>query len=98
MPTIQQLQELQGRDGKTVTIIDTVAPEWEELAIAMEFPAHVISTIRRDNLRDAKGATLQILTQWLEGKCSIAVLWGTLVDCLHQAGFSNVALDLQEMF
>ena len=46
VPTIQQLHELQGKDGKSIRIIDTVAPEWEELAMAMGFPAHVIGTIR----------------------------------------------------
>ena len=97
VPTIQQLQEIQGRDGKTVRIMDTVAPEWEELAIAMGFPAHELKTIRRDNVRDAKRATLHIFTQWL-GDYSTSVSWGSLVDCLDQAGFSNVALDLQEMF
>ena len=98
MPTIQQLHELQGKDGKTMRIIDTVAPEWEELAMAMGFPALVIGTIRRNNLRDAKGATLQILTLWLEGKSSVPVSWESLVECLHQAEFSNVSLDIQEMF
>ena len=98
VPTIQQLQEIQGRDGKTVRIMDTVASEWEEIAIAMGFPAHELKTIRRDNLRDAKRATLHIFTQWLGGDYCTPVSWGSLVDCLDQAGFSNVALDLQEMF
>ena len=98
MPTIQQLHELQGKDGKSIRIIDTVAPEWEELAMAMGFPAHVIGTIRRNNIRDAKGATLQILTLWLEGKSSVPVSWESLVDCLYQADFSTVSLDIQEMF
>ena len=98
MPTIQQLHELQGKDSKAIKIIDTVAPEWEELAMAMGFPAYVISTIRRNNLRNAKGATLQILTLWLEGKSSVPVSWESLVGCLHQAEFSNVSFDIQEMF
>ena len=66
--------------------------------MAMGFPAHVIGTIRRNNLRDAKGATLQILTLWLEGKSSVPVSWESLVDCLYQADFSTVSLDIQEMF
>ena len=98
MPTIQQFQEIQGRDGKTIHIMDTVASEWEEIAIAMGFPAHELKTLRKDNIRDAKGATVQIFSQWLEGSYSTPVSWGTLVDCLDRAGFSNVALDLQEMF
>ena len=98
MPTIRQLQEVEGKDSKKVHILDIVAPEWEELAIAMGFPAHVIGTIRKDNLRDAKGATLQIFTQWLGGTYPIPVTWGTLVDYLDQAGFSTLSLDLQEMF
>ena len=98
MPTIQQIQEIQGRDGKIIRIIDMVASEWEEVAIAMGFPAHELKTLRRDNIRDAKGATVQIFSQWLGGGYSTPVSWRTLVDCLDRAGFSNVALDLQEMF
>ena len=98
VPTLQQLQQLQGKDNKTVRVIDTVAHEWEELAIAMGFQAHVIATIRRENIRDVKEATRQILTLWLEGECSEPVSWGTLVESLHTAGFSNVAFDVQELF
>ena len=45
VPTIQQLQEIQGRDGKTACVMDTAASEWEEVVIAMGFPAHELKTI-----------------------------------------------------
>ena len=93
MPTIHQLHELQGKDGKAIKIIDTVTPEWEELAMAMGFPAYVISTIRRNNLRDAKRATLQI-----EGKSSVPVSWESLLDCLHQAEFLMFLLMFRKCF
>ena len=96
---MQQLQQVQGRE-KTIRVIEGVAPEWEELAIAMGFEAHIITAIRRDNLRDAKAATRQILTRWLDGECTAgtAVSWESLVQYLDNAGFSGVAFDLQELF
>ena len=94
-PTIQQLQKMEGKDNKVIRIMTTVAPEWEELAISMEIEAHIISTIRRDNLQDSKGATRQLFIGWLEGK---TVSWEGLVQCLDDAGFSGIASEIQEMF
>ena len=98
MPTLQQLQQIQGKKNKTIRIIETVAPEWEELAIAMGFAPFAINTIRRDNSRNAKAAAQQLLIQWLEGECSGMVSWERLVECLHDGGFTGVAFDVQEMF
>ena len=75
----------------------TVAPEWEELAISMGTKAHIISTIRRDNLQDSKGATRQLFIGWLEGK-TVSCTWEGLVQCLDDAGFSGIASEIQEMF
>ena len=97
-PTLQQLQQIQGKNDKTIKIIETVAPEWEELAIAMGFEHFVIDTIRRDNVHDAKTATRQLFTLWLNGECYGVVSWERLVECLHDSGFACVAFDVQEMF
>ena len=91
---MQQLQRVQGAD-KVIKIMNAVAPEWEELAMSMGVEAHVISTIRRDNLQDSKGATRQLFMTWLEGK---AGSWEGLVECLDDAGFSSIASDLQKLF
>ena len=95
MPSLQQLQRINGRDYKVIRIMNTVAPEWEELAICMGFEAHVINTIRTDNLQNSKGATRQLFMTWLEGK---ARSWEGLVEHLDDAGFSVIASDLQDMF
>ena len=97
VPTLQQLQLIQGKD-KMVKVIDAVAPEWEELAISFGLAGHVISTIRKDNFRDSKTATRQVLTHWLAGECPGTVSWESLVEHLDNAGFSGVAFDLQDLF
>ena len=80
---------------EVIRIMSTVAPDWEELAMSMGLEAHVISTIRRDNLQDSKGATRQLFMTWLERK---AGSWEGLIEHLEDAGFSGIASDLREMF
>ena len=49
-------------DTKKIRVIDTMAAEWEELAITLGFKAAVINYIRRDHVHDAKGACCHVLT------------------------------------
>ena len=83
---------------KIVRVIDTVAAKWEELAIALGFEASVIDYIRRDHVHDAKAACRRVLTMWLEEEeenlCG-PVTWTTLIQCLKNAEFSNLAQDIE---
>ena len=94
-PTLQQLQNINGKDKKLIRIMDSVSPDWEDVAISMGLEAHVINTIKRDNVHDSKAATRQLFMKWLEGRRKS---WDMLVDILDDAGFSIIASDLQEMF
>ena len=96
-PTMQQLQNIKIADNKDIRIMDSVSPDWEDVAICMGFEAHIINTIKRDNL-DSKGATRQLFMKWLEGKHCEQHSWEKLSHCLEDAGFSVIALDLQKCF
>ena len=99
-PKLQELQVLSSESGdaKKIRVIDTVAAQWEELAIALGFEAAVINYIRRDHVHDAKGACCHVLTKWLmeeEENLRAPVTWTTLIECLMDAGFASLAEDLK---
>ena len=104
-PKLQELRVLScesGSNARKVQVIDTVAAQWEELAIALGFEAAVINYIRRDHVHDAKGACCHVLTKWLaEEKASKnlrgPVTWTTLIECLADAGFGTLAEDLKKI-
>ena len=81
-------------------MIDTVAAEWEELAIALGFEPAVINYIRRDHVHDAKGACYRVLTKWLaeeEENLRGPATWATLIESLKDAGFASLAEDLMRI-
>ena len=102
-PKLQELQVLSSESGdmKKLRVIDTVAAQWEELAIALGFEAAVINYIRRDHVHNAKGACCQVLTKWLaeeaEENLRGPVTWATLIECLADAGFASLAEDLTKI-
>ena len=76
--------------------------QWEELAIALGFEVAMINYIRRDHVRNAKGACCHVLTKWLaEEEASEnfhgPVMWTTLIECLVDAGFASLAEDLKKV-
>lgn len=98
-PKIYQLEQFSS-DSKTIRVIDSVAAKWEELAIALGFNASMIDRLRRDYTSDCKEACTQMLITWLTMEhCdeSKPVSWSTLIDCLIDAEFSSLAVELKEM-
>lgn len=97
-PTLKQLLILNGHNGQRVRVIDSVAAEWEELAIVLGFEPAEINYVKRDYNQNARGACREILTKWLNGECNhdSPITWGTLIQCLIDAGHVGVAEDLQE--
>ena len=100
-PKLQELQVLNSDSGdaKKIRVIDTVAAQWEELAIALGFEAAVINYIRRDHVHDAKGACRDVLGKWLEEEENLRgpVTWTTLIECLVDAGFASLAEALKKV-
>ena len=74
-----------------------MATEWEELAKALHFESSVIEHVSH-TLHQTKDACQEILRRWLEGQEETRqpVNWDTLIDSLIEAGFVDIATDLQE--
>ena len=90
---------LKGHDGRKLKIIEEVAPQWEELASALQFDHSVILQVKADCHREV-AACRHIFVMWLEEKydhlCS-PVTWETLIQCLIDAECSHISTKLEEV-
>ena len=80
-------------------MIEEVAAEWEKLALALHFQTFVIDIVRRNTFHRTEDACREVLQRWLEGQEETRqpVNWATLIDSLLEAGFVDIAEDLQEV-
>ena len=78
-------------------MIEEVAGYWEDLARALHFESSVIEHIG-DMFFQTEDACREVLRRWLEGQGETRqpVNWATLIDSLSEAGFVDVAEELQE--
>ena len=81
-------------------IIDTIASQWEELAMALGFDGNVIAFVKKDFVHDSKGATYKILRMWLENeydKLKQPISWTTLLECLVDIGYSTICDEIRDI-
>ena len=84
-PKLYQLQKFKGQGGRTVKVIEQVAPVWEQLACSLHFDSAVIGAIDRDH-RKCEVACMDMFGRWLEGSARQPVSWETLIVALRDSG------------
>jgi hypothetical protein len=96
-PTLHELQLLEGVDGRKVRVIERVAPDWKDLAIALGFDQSRIKTIEKDYRGSMEEACQEMFMRWLDGEHDLAqpCTWDTLIKCLRRAAFIDVASNLR---
>ena len=96
-PEVYQLMKLKSKDGRTVKVIEGVAAEWEQLAYTLQFPPAVVRTVRRDTTQDCTAACAEVLYRWVGGAEGTRqpVSWATLIECLRDCDFNELAKDLE---
>ena len=83
-------------DRKKVEIIKSVAPEWQEVCIQMDFDPNgkrmqLIDRTERDPLSRSRA----MFTNWLDGK-GVAATWGTLIQILEDCRYDNLLGEVKE--
>ena len=80
-------------------VIESVAAQWEHLALALHFEGRVIDSVKRNNFYQTEDACREMLRRWLEGQGETRqpVNWATLIDSLLEAGFIDIAENLHEV-
>ena len=83
VPNLQELQYLEGPNGEALRIIQTVAPNWQRLAMALGFDGPRIMTIKKDSFHQTEDACCHMFFRWLAGEHDLKPpTWGTLIECL----------------
>ncbi len=95
-PNLKLLQSLNIGE-KRIRIIDSVAANWEEVAIALDFDVPEIATVRLECHFQPKPACRMILSNWLKGQGCQPPTWERLVEALSDANFLSLAQDLQQI-
>ena len=96
-PKLHELQLLKGVDGGKVRVIERVAPNWKDLAIALGFDQSRIKTIEKDYRGSMEEACQEMFMRWLDGEHDLAqpCTWDTLIKCLSRAVFRDLAIKLR---
>ena len=94
-PEMWQLRSFVGRTGRLVRVVEEVSPDWEKLALALQFRGGVIRAVERNQHFQVEAACRTILQRWLDGESRQPVTWGTLMECLEDIGHGSLASELR---
>ena len=93
-PKIHELQMLEFCDGQKLRIMERVAPQWKQMAIAFGFSVARIKSIEKGEHYQPDDASFEIFSCWLEGEHDLKPpTWDVLIQCLKLANL----LDITEM-
>lgn len=94
-PDLHKLAFLES-SNHTVKVIESTAPIWKKLALALEFPQHKIDIIQTDNNNRCEDACRDMLEKWLNGirETLQPVTWRTLIDALQKCDQCELAKSL----
>ena len=91
-PELHELQTLEFSDGKKLRIMETVAPQWKQMAIALGFSVARIKSIEKGAHYQPDNASFEIFSCWLEGEHDLKPpTWNVLIWCLKQANLLDIA-------
>lgn len=97
-PKMAELQSLHGHRGQRIRILEEVGHEWKKLASVLHFENSRIARIDRD-AGTVTDSCHQMFDEWLDSSSGLRqpVTWATLVQCLDEAGLTNVTGRLKEI-
>ena len=98
-PKLSELQQLEGRGGRRVKVIEVVACKWKHLAASLDFDGPRIEDIDMEGHYNPEAACRQMFVKWLYGDHDLKepVTWATLIQCLIDAGLIDMADRLKEI-
>lgn len=100
-PKPKQLIRLVGKSGKEILIRDTIANDWEELFMCMNFEladtvANTMETIQTNARHQVEDACREVLFMWLSGTSGRQpVTWATFLEVLKLVNHESLAEDIR---
>ena len=93
---IKALEELEGRGGRKVRVVESIGSEWEEVAKALDMGQEDIDMIKTRHSDLDEEACREMLATWLEGNNG-EVSWTALTQALIDAGLPQLADSLKDV-
>jgi hypothetical protein len=89
---LRELQLLKLPNGIELRIMKKVAPEWDEVAVALGFDGARIKTIEMGAHHQPRKACREIFTEWLNGGRNLQPpTWDVLIQSLIAANLTEIA-------
>lgn len=84
------------KDGTTIRVIEETASKWKHIATALGFNGPRIESIEMDSCFRVEVACMQVFIKWLDGEHDLRkpISWATLIQCLREERFTELANDL----
>ena len=82
-----------GEREEQIRMMDTVAPQWRDLGIALSFVSPELDTIEEACLRNPKRCIERLFSQWFTWQSGYS--WKMLIEALEVANFPTLARDLK---
>ena len=83
---------LEFASGKKLRIMESVAPQWKQMAVALGFSVAKIKSIEKSKQCQTDDASFEIFSCWLEGEHDLKPpTWDVLTQCLKQANLLDIA-------
>ena len=96
MLNIKSLEELEGRGGRKVRVVESIGSEWEEVAKALDMGQEDIDMIKTRHSDHDEEACREMLATWLEGNNG-EVSWTALTQALIDAGLPELGDSLRDI-
>ena len=91
-PEIHELQMLKYSDESVLRIMESVAPHWKQVAVALGFNLARIKSIEKGVHYQPDDASFEIFSSWLQGERDLKPpTWEVLIQCLRQANLLDIA-------
>ena len=91
-PTLRELQLLKLPNGTDLRIMKEVAPEWDEVAMALGFDGARIKTLKMGAHYQPKEACREMFIEWLDGGRDLQPpTWNVLIQSLRAANLTEIA-------
>ena len=91
VPTLQELQTLQ-HNTKQINVIESIAANWEWVAVALSIKPERIDIIRSDSPHDVEKACRRMLQWWLDSEKDKAT-WHRLISAIDSKDRLHVFAD-----
>ena len=85
--------------GKRLEIIDSIAPDWKDFGIHLDFDktGRTIARIAREHHDRPIDCCTEMMQEWLKGRGRQPATWATLIDLLKNGKMNVLAQELEMM-